>query len=319
MATKDQLKDFYEMMLRIMLWEQRLLRMIDEGQVSGFYHAGRGQEAIPTGACATLRKDDYIMYAHRGCGYMIAKGLGLSKLYGDFLANMEGTTRGLGAGIVHIAWPDLGIMGQSGTIGGSFPISAGLGLSAKYRGTDQVCVTFFGDGTAGRGLFHEGLNASAIWKLPIIWLCENNLYGISTDIRQMSATGNIVDRAPAYNMPGVQIDGNNPEAVYDAVSEAVARARRGEGPTLIEALTYRHRGHFEGDPCTYRPKEEVDEWKAKDPIPALAKRLLDEGIATEADLAAIRSKVEAEIEDAVKVALAAPFPPDSRMFEDIYA
>jgi len=319
MATKDQLIGFYEMMYRIMYWEQYLLVMIDEGHVSGIPHMGRGQEAVPTGACAALREDDYIMYAHRGCGYQIAKGLGLSKIYGDFLANMEGTCTGLGAGIVHIAWPDLGIMGQSGTLGEGLPIAGGLAMAAKYAGTDQVCIAFFGDGTSNRGVFQESLNASSIWKLPVIWLCENNLYGISGDIRSMSATGNIVDRAPAYNMPGVLVDGMDPEAVYDAVAAAVERARRGEGPTLIEAATYRYSGHYYGEPGLYRTQEEVEEWLKKDPIPNLAARLVAEGHATEADLAAIRTRVEQEVKDAAQKALKAPMPPEGRMFEHVYA
>jgi acetoin:2,6-dichlorophenolindophenol oxidoreductase subunit alpha len=318
-ATKEQAIGFYEMMYRIMYWEQHLLRMIDEGYVSGIPHLGRGQEAVPTGACAALRKDDYIMYAHRGVGYEIAKGLSLVKIYGDFLANTAGTCTGLGAGIVHIAWPELGIMGQSGTLGEGLPIAAGLAWAAQYAGTDQVCVAFFGDGTSNRGVFQESLNASSIWNLPVVWLCENNFYGVSGDIRELSATGNVVDRAPAYNMPGVRVDGMDPVAVYEVVDEAVKRARRGEGPTLIEAATYRYSGHYYGEPGLYRSQEEVDEWLKKDPIPTFAKRLVEEGIATEAELAAVRERVEQEVKEAANTAIAAPKPPDERMFEGVYA
>jgi TPP-dependent pyruvate/acetoin dehydrogenase alpha subunit len=319
MVTNEQLLGFYEQLVRVMLWEQKLLRLIDEGKISGFYHAGRGQEAVPVGACAALRDDDYIMYAHRGCGYMIAKGLPLSKLFGDFLATMEGTTRGLGAGIVHIAWPEKGILGQSGTLGGAFPIAAGAAFSAKYRGTDQVCVCFFGDGTANRGTFHEAANAASIWKLPVIWLCENNQYAVSVPVSESCAVENIADRAGAYGMPGVIVDGMDVVAVYEAVAEAVGRARRGEGPTLIEAKTYRFRGHFEGDPETYRDKAEVEKWKQRDPIITLAKRLTDEGIATPQDLEAIRAKVQREVDEAAEVALRAPRPPRERLFEYLYA
>jgi TPP-dependent pyruvate/acetoin dehydrogenase alpha subunit len=319
MVSNEQLKGFYEQLLRILLWEQKLLWLIDEGKVSGFYHSGRGQEAIPVGACAALRDDDYIMYAHRGCGYMIAKGLPLSKLFGDFLANTEGTTKGLGAGIVHIAWPQKGILGQSGTLGGAFPIATGAALSAKYRGTDQVCVCFFGDGTANRGTFHEAANAASVWKLPVVWLCENNQYAVSVPVWESTSVKNIADRASAYGMPGVIVDGMDAVAVYEAVSEAVARARRGEGPTLIEAKTYRFRGHFEGDPETYRDKDEVERWKQRDPITMLAKRLTDEGKATQADLEAIRAKVQREVDEAVEVALRAPMPPRERLFEYVYA
>jgi TPP-dependent pyruvate/acetoin dehydrogenase alpha subunit len=319
MATKERLIGFYEQMTRIMLWEQKLLRLIEEGKVSGFYHTGRGQEAVPVGACAALRPDDYIMYAHRGCGYMIAKGLPLSRLFGDFLANVEGTTRGLGAGIVHIAWPQLGILGQSGTLGGCFPIATGAALSATYRGTDQVCVCFFGDGTSNRGTFHEAANAAALWKLPVVWLCENNFYAVSVHVRDSTSVENIADRAAAYGIPGRIVDGMDVVAVYEAVSEAVERARRGRGPSLIEAKTYRFRGHFEGDPDSYRGRDEVDEWKKRDPIPALAKRLVAEGLATEPDLDTIRARVQREVDEAAEEALRAPMPSPDRIFQYVYA
>lgn len=319
MVSNKQLISFYEQMLRIMLWEQGLLRLIDEGKVSGFYHSGRGQEAVPVGGCAALRTDDYILYAHRGCGYMIAKGLALSKLFGDFLANMEGTTRGLGAGIVHIAWPSLGILGQSGTLGGCFPIAAGAGLSAKYRGTDQVCLCFFGDGTANRGTFHEAANAASVWKLPVIWLCENNQYAVSVPVHESTAVENIAERASAYGIPGVIVDGMDVVAVYEAVATAVERARRGEGPTLIEAKTYRFRGHFEGDPEPYRTREEVESWKKRDPITTLATRLQTGGIATASELEAIRQKVQQEVDEAANIALKAPLPSRERIFEYLNA
>jgi len=319
MVSKEQMLGFYEQMNRVMLWEQKLLRLMEEGKVSGFYHAGRGQEAVPVGACAALRPDDYIMYAHRGIGYEIAKGIPMSKLFGDFLANVEGTTRGLGAGIVHIAWPQLGVLGQSGTLGGCFPIAAGAALSAKYRGTDQVCVCFFGDGTSNRGTFHEAANAAALWKLPVVWLCENNQYAVSTNVRRSTSVADIADRATAYGMPGIVVDGMDVVAVHEVVSEAVARARRGEGPSLIEAKTYRFRGHFEGDPAFYRPQEEVEEWKKRDPLLLLTKRLTDEGMATEAELAAIQAKAQAEVDEAAEVALRAPMPSPSRLFEYLYA
>ncbi len=319
MLSKEQLLGLYEQLNRVMLWEQRLLRMMEEGKVSGFYHAGRGQEAVPVGACAVLRPDDYIMYAHRGCGYMVAKGVPMSKLFGDFLANVEGTTRGLGAGIVHIAWPELGVLGQSGTLGGCFPIAAGVGLSIKYRGTDQVCVCFFGDGTSNRGTFHEAANVAALWKLPVIWLCENNQYAVSVHVKESTSVADIADRAAAYGMPGVVVDGMDVLAVYEAVAEAVARARRGEGPSFIEAKTYRFRGHFEGDPELYRSREEVEEWKKRDPIPMLAARLVAEGMASQEELAAIQKKVQAEVDEAAEVALRAPMPSPSRLFDYLYA
>ena len=313
----EELMGFCEQMTRIVLWEQKLLRMIEEGRVSGFYHSGRGQEAIPVGACAPLRPDDYIMYAHRGCGYMIAKGLSLSKLFGDFLANTHGTTRGLGAGIVHIAWPELGILGQSGTLGGCFPIAAGAALSARYRGTDQVCVCFFGEGTANRGTFHEAANAAGVWKLPVIWLCENNKYAVSVPAFESTAVENVADRAAGYGMPGVVIDGMDVVAVYEAVSTAVERARRGDGPTLIEAKCYRLRGHFEGDPEPYRTKEEVEQWRRRDPLVTLTERLQSEGVAADR-LEEMRARVRKEVDEAADRAMAAPLPGPDRLFEFVY-
>ena len=317
-VTKQQLMNFYEQMVRAVLWEQKLLRLIDEGKVSGFYHAGRGQEAVPVGACAALRPDDYIMYAHRGVAYMIAKGVPLSKLFGDFLGTLEGTTRGLGAGIVHIAWPEVGVLGQSGTLGGAFPIAAGAALSAKYRGTDQVCVCFFGEGTSNRGTFHEAANAAALWKLPVIWLCENNSYAVSVPASESTSVENIADRAVGYGIPGIVIDGQDVVAVYDAVSKAVDRARSGGGPTLIEAKTYRLRGHFEGDPEAYRTKEEIEEWRKRDPLIRIEERLKGEGVSDQ-DFEAVRQNVQHDVDEAAEMALAAPMPERERLFEYVYA
>ncbi|MHB1592929.1 MAG: thiamine pyrophosphate-dependent dehydrogenase E1 component subunit alpha [Streptosporangiaceae bacterium] len=315
----DQGLALYQQMVRIQTWEQKLLWLIDEGQISGFYHSGRGQEAIPAGACATLRPDDYIMYAHRGVGYLIAKGLGMDKLFGDFLANTAGTTRGLGAGIVHIAWPELGILGQSGTLGGCFPIAAGAALSAQYRGTDQVCVCFFGEGTSSRGTFHEALNAASLWRLPVIFLCENNGYGATVPAAEMLSNTDVAAKAAGYGMPGQIVDGMDVEAVRDAVADAVERARAGEGPSLIEAKTYRFRGHFEGDPQTYRSRAELEEWRKRDPIVVFSDRLTSGGRATPGDLERIRRSAHTEVEAAAETALAAPMPSDDRIYQYVYA
>jgi pyruvate dehydrogenase E1 component alpha subunit len=319
MASNEQLVDFYRQMLRIVLWEEKLLRWIDEGKVSGFYHAGRGQEAVAVGGCAALRTDDYLVYDHRGCGQQIAKGLSLEKLYGDFLANTSGTTRGLGAGIIHIAWPELGILGQSGTLGGCFPIAAGAALSVKYRGTDQVCLCFFGEGTGNRGTFHEAANAAGAWKLPVVWLCENNGWAISASVKDMTAVADLTLRAAGYGMPGVQVDGNDVVEVYEATLAAVERARAGEGPSFIEAKVQRFRGHFEGDPQPYRTKASIEEAKKNDPIRKVAARLLSEGIATEDDLAAIRGRLQEEVDTAGERALSAPMPPPERLYQGVYA
>jgi acetoin:2,6-dichlorophenolindophenol oxidoreductase subunit alpha len=317
-VDEKQLLDFYRQMLRIDLWEQRLLRLVDEGKVGGFYHSGRGHEAVAVGGCAPLRQDDYLFYDHRGCGQQIAKGIALDKIYADFLGTMHGTTRGLGAGIVHHVDPDLGILGQSGTLGGSFVMGPGAALSAKYRGTDQVCVVFFGDGASNRGTFHEGANAAGLWKLPIVFICENNGWAVSVSTEKSTAVSDLSLRAAGYDMPGLQVDGMDVVAVYEAVSEAVERARRGEGPTFIEAKVYRFRGHFEGDPEKYRTRETVAEWRAKDPILTTESLLRETGTLTDNIAHRMRDDILAEVESAVETALASPMPTRDRLFEGLY-
>lgn len=299
--------------------EQQLFRWIGEGRLSGFYHSGRGQEAVPVGACSALRKDDYLVYAHRGIGYLVTKGLPLERLFGDFLGVEIGTTGGLGAGIVHIADPALGILGESGTVGGNFPIAAGAALSARYRGSDQVCMCFFGEGAANRGTFHEAANAASVWKLPVVWLCENNGYAVSVAAASSISVGSLAERAVAYGMPGVTVDGQDVEAVYQAAAAAVDRARRGEGPTLIEARTYRFRGHYEGDPHErYRDAAEVERWKERDPLVLLASALRERGMA-QAELDEIETAAVAEVARAAEAALESASPGAERLARGVYA
>lgn len=320
MTANNQVLRLYETMQRCAVWEQRLLRMIEEGRVSGFFHSGRGQEGAQVGAIAAMADHDYLLYAHRGCGYMVARGMPMDVLFADFIGSVKGSTKGLGAGIVHIAWPELGILGQSGTVGGSFPIAAGAGLSAKYRGTDQVTLCFFGEGTSNRGTFHESANAAGVWKLPVVWFCENNGWAVSTPFEKSTAVDRISKRAVAYGMPGVTVDGQDVLAVYDATRKAIARARRGDGPTLIEAVTHRFRGHFEGDPGRYRDRDELARLRnERDPVTLLADRIRTESIATDAELAAIRERVEAVVEEAAQKALAGGMPTRERIFQFVHA
>jgi TPP-dependent pyruvate/acetoin dehydrogenase alpha subunit len=315
--TAEERVQLLETILRMNIFEENLLRLFDQGRISGFHHAGRGQEGVQAGAIAALRKDDYLLYAHRGVGYEIAKGVPPSKVYGDFLGTVEGTTRGKGAGIVHIAWPDTGVLGQSGTLGGSFPIAAGAGLSIKQRGTDQVVLCFFGDGTANRGTFHESVNFAALHKLPVIYLCENNGWAVST-CTDSSTAGQIYKRAVGYDMPGRFVDGMDPEATYYAVAEGVERARKGEGPTLIEAECFRFRGHYEGDPCTYRDPSVLEEGKRRDPLVVYPRRLKEEGLLTDEQLDQMKARIQKEMEEAIAKAESAPFPGRERIFEDLY-
>ena len=317
-ATRRDLS-LYRGMRRVASWEQRLLRMIEEGRTSGFYHAGRGQEATAVGATLPLRRDDYLLYDHRGLGHAITKGVPIDRLFGDFLGTVEGTTGGLGAGIVHIAWPEVGVLGQSGTLGGGFVLAAGAGLSIRYRGTDQVVMCFFGDGASNRGTFHEAANAAALWNLPVIWLCENNGYAVSVAARDAISVPQVADRAAAYGMPGVVVDGMDPVAVFEAVDTAVERARCGEGPTLIEAMTYRLRGHYEGDPETYRTAEELASWQERDPLVTFPRLLVESGRVAQAELDAIDADVESEVEQAAETALLGSQPAPERIFQGLYA
>ena len=312
-----KLLELYESMLTMKLWDQTALRLLQEGRVLAGYHSGRGQEAIPAGGVAPLRRDDYLMYAHRGFGYTIAKGMSMAAMFGDLMANTAGATGGLGAGIPHFADPQLGILGQGGTLGSCFGIATGAAFSAKYRGTDQVVVCFFGDGTANRGAFHESVNAAAAWKLPVVWICENNGYAVSVPASDATA-GRIVDRAAGYGMPGVRINGMDVLEVYQATSEAVDRARAGEGPTLIEAMCHRFRGHYEGDPQVYRTPKEVERLKALDPILNAARRLTSEGVVTEDDLQKLETRVQNRIDQAVDEAASAPMPGPERLYEGLY-
>ena len=311
------LLELYESMMTMKLWDQTALRLLQEGRVLAGYHSGRGQEAIPAGGVAPLRRDDYLMYAHRGFGYTIAKGMSLAAMFGDLMANTAGATGGLGAGIPHFADPELGILGQGGTLGSCFGIATGAAFSAKYRGTDQVVVCFFGDGTANRGAFHESVNAAAAWKLPVVWICENNGYAVSVPVADSTA-GRIVDRAAGYGMPGVRINGMDVTEVYRATCEAVDRARAGEGPTLIEAMCHRFRGHYEGDPQVYRTEEETERLLALDPITNLAARLVADAIAAEEELGELEVRVQDTIDRAVEEASSAPMPGPERLYEGLY-
>jgi pyruvate dehydrogenase E1 component alpha subunit len=320
MSDVQDLLDLYEKMTRCVLWEQRLLDMLSEGRLSGFFHAGRGQEGAQVGAIAAMSPQDYLYYAHRGCGYIVARGMPMDVLFADFLGMREGSTRGLGAGIVHIAWPPLGILGQSGTLGGSFTMAVGSALSARVRGTDQVTLCFFGDGAANRGTFHEGANAAGVWKLPIVWFCENNGYAVTTRFAESCAVGSIAARASGYSMPGIVIDGQDVVAVRDATAEAIARARRGEGPTLIEAMTCRFRGHYEGDSQEYRDRDEVEQLKRdRDPLLLLAARIRSASPGAQEELDRIKDKVAAEVEHAAEKALAGTAVGPERISELVHA
>jgi len=315
--AKEKLIEMYRTMVRIRTFEKVALKGFEAGDI-GVIHLYIGEEATATGACANLRPDDYITSTHRGHGHLIAKGGKTDRMMAELYGKKTGYCKGKG-GSMHIADVDIGILGANGIVGAGIPIAAGAALSAKMRGTDQVVVCFFGDGAANTTRFHEGINLASIWKLPVVYLVENNQYAESTPISYAANVANLADRAAAYGIPGVTVDGNDVLAVYVAVGKAVARARRGEGPTLVESKTYRHRGHFEGDQQTYKTKNEVDGWVKKDPIPRFRKKLIGMGVLTEKKADEIDQAMLKELDDAVKFTQESPFPDPEETLEDVYA
>ncbi|MGJ8769797.1 pyruvate dehydrogenase (acetyl-transferring) E1 component subunit alpha [Clostridium botulinum] len=315
--NENSIVEMYKTMLKIRKFEQVAMNTFAEGKIPGFVHLYIGEEAVATGVCANLKDSDYITSTHRGHGHILAKGGDLKFMMAELFGKATGYCKGKG-GSMHIADATKGILGANGIVGAGHNIAVGAGLSAQYRGTDQVCVCFFGDASTNQGTFHESLNMASVWKLPVVFVCENNLYGISMSQNRHQAIKDVADRGVAYNVPGIVVDGNDVFAVYEAAKEAIKRAREGKGPTLIECKTYRHRGHFEGDPCVYKPTEEQEEWIAKDPIPRFEKYLVENEILTEEKLKEVQNKVESQIDEAVDFANNSPYPELESVLEDVY-
>jgi len=315
---REKLIEMYRKMLEIRQFEEKVYELYGQNLVPGTIHLYAGQEAVAVGVCANLRREDYIVSTHRGHGHCIAKGADLKRVMAEILGKKTGYCKGKG-GSMHIADFSIGILGATGVVGAGIPIAVGAGLSIKLRGTDQVVACFFGDGASNQGTFHEGVNMAAIWRLPVLFVCENNLYAMGTRQSRVMLIEKISERAAAYGIPGVTVDGNDVLAVYEAAKKAIERAKRGEGPTLIECRTYRHKGHSRMDPATYRPKEEVEYWLKKDPIKRFRGRLLEMGILTEEEAKKIEDEVSQAIEEAVKFALESPYPEPEEALKDVYA
>jgi len=317
MVEKTKLIEMYQGMLQIRYFEEKVFELYGQNLVPGTIHLYAGEEAVAVGVCANLRRDDYITSTHRGHGHCIAKGADMRKVMAEILGKKTGYCKGKG-GSMHIADFSMGMLGATAVVGAGIPIAAGAGLSIKLRGTDQVVACFFGEGASNQGTFHEGVNMAAIWRLPVVFVCENNLYAMGTRQSLVMTIGNIADRAVAYGIPGLTVDGNNVLAVYEAASEAVNRARRGEGPTLIECKTYRLKGHSRFDPAAYRPKNEVEEWVKKDPLSRFKSKLIEMGALTEEEEGKLRREANAAVEEAVKFATESPFPEPEEALEDVY-
>jgi len=315
---REKLVEMYRKMFEIRSFEEKVFELYAQNMVPGTIHLYAGEEAVAVGVCSNLRKDDYITSTHRGHGHCIAKGADPKRIMAEILGKKTGYCKGKG-GSMHIADFKVGMLGATAVVGAGIPIATGAGLSIKLRGTDQVVACFFGEGASNQGTFHEGINMAAIWKLPVIFVCENNLYAMGTRQSRVMLIENIADRAASYGIPGVTVDGNDVLAVYEAAREAVERARRGEGPTLIECKTYRHKGHSRVDPAKYRPKEEVEEWLRKDPIKRLREKLLQTNVLAEEEIQRVEEEVSAEIEEAVKFAVESPYPAPEEALEDVYA
>ena len=315
---KEKLIDMYRVMVRIRTFENRVYKEFAAGNIPGFVHLYAGEEAIAAGACANLRPDDYITSTHRGHGHLIAKGGKTDRMMAELYGKKTGYNKGKG-GSMHIAEVDIGILGADAIVGAGIPIAGGAALSAKLRGTTQVTICFLGDGACNTSRFHEGINLASIWKLPIVYVIENNVYAETTTVSYAMNISKIANRAAAYGLPGKTVDGNDVLAVYEAAGEALDRARKGKGPSLIECITCRHYGHYEGDTQTYRTKQEFEECHKRDPIPRFRKKLIEMGVLTDKEADKIHQEVEAEIDEAVKFAEESPFPSPEETLEDVYA
>jgi len=305
-------------MYTIRAFEEQAEQLYALGKIHGTMHLSIGMEASAVGAIAALRPDDLILSTHRGHGHCIAKGADLNRMVAEFMGKEAGYCRGRG-GSMHIADVEGGNLGANGVVAGGIPIAVGVGLSLKMQKRDQIILCFFGDGAANTGPFHEALNMAAIWTLPVVYVCENNQYAMSFSVKKSFAIEHISDRAAAYGMPGVTVDGNDLLAVYEAVSQAVKRARAGKGPSLIENLTYRWRGHSKSDANRYRTREEIEAWKQKCPIKRFRAHLIEEGVLTEEEAGEIEQEAYAAIDVAVAFAEASPEPALETIEEGVYA
>jgi pyruvate dehydrogenase E1 component alpha subunit len=319
LPDRETLCWMFETMMNIRAFEERLLELFKSGQIGGVLHVCIGEEACAAGVCANLRPTDYLLTSHRGHGHMLAKGASPDRMMAELFARETGFNRARG-GSMHVIDRSKNVLGANGIVAAGIPIAAGAALAAKMRGEDRVTVCFFGDGATNEGAFHEGLNLAALWNLPVVYVCENNLYAQFTPQRIHAKSPDLYKRASAYEIPGVQADGQDALAVYEVASDAVERARTGGGPTLIELKTYRYTGHAISNPiCAIgRPDDEIEAWKLRDPIVLLEKFLLDAGLCSREELQALCVAAEARVDAAVEFARSSPMPAPETALQDVY-
>ena len=314
---RDTLLRMYESMRTIRTYEDTLSRLFAAGEIPGFVHLYAGQEAVAVGVMTALKPDDFITSTHRGHGHCMAKGLDIKSMLAENFGRATGVCKGKG-GSMHISDIDKGMLGANGIVAAGLPLAAGAGLSAKVRQSGQVCASFFGDGATNQGMWHESVNLASIWALPVIFVCENNGYAQTTSTDYALPVETIADRASAYGIPGVTVDGQNVVAVYTAAKQAVDRARHGDGPSLVEANTYRYYGHFQGDPVNYRPEGEADEYHRRDPLKVFAGQIAEPAGIALADIDATDERVENQMTEALEYARSSPLPRPEECLEDAY-
>lgn len=316
--TKKELVSIYRKMVEIRRFEEKVGELYALGLIPGLAHPYIGEEAVAVGVCSALKKDDYILSCHRGHGHSIAKGAPSKHIMAELFGKETGVCKGIG-GSMHSTHLESGVLFSTAIVGGNIPMGAGVGLAIKLKKENRVVACFFGDGATNTGAFHEGMNLAALWRLPVIFVCENNMYAVSTHVSKSVSAKNIVDRAVAYDIPGEVVDGNDVISILKTASKAAEKARGGEGPTLLECKTYRWRGHGMYDTgYKYRTKEEVEKWMKRCPIERLKRRLLENGVTTETELDEVESEVEADLREAVEFAKESKYPSWEQM-TDIFS
>ncbi|MCB0017140.1 MAG: pyruvate dehydrogenase (acetyl-transferring) E1 component subunit alpha [Anaerolineales bacterium] len=315
--NKETLLEWYRQMVLIRRFEQACSELYQQGKIGGFLHLYIGQEAVVVGSVGARMDQDHVITAYRDHGHGIAVGADTGELMAELLGKATGVSKGRG-GSMHLVDVEKNFWGGYGIVGAHLSLAAGLGLSEQYKGSDAAVLCYFGDGATNIGYFHESLNLSGVWKLPVLWICENNEYGMGTAVNRASAVPRIMDKAKGYDIPAKRVDGNNVIEVHEEVGKALKRIRQGKGPQFLEIMTYRYEGHSMGDPLRYRTREELEERKLRDPISFLVSHMQEKGIATEEELDVIDAQVEEEVATAVKFAEESPFPSFDTLYDHIY-